>query len=126
MRIFIGSLLVTLICSDVQARPRHKQSSMPVVSKSYSMPTHFGQNVNRSYTNLVTQSDQEQCQKEANYMAQNNITGHVWGCIGSFEGVGYGPSPNCETCKPSSNMVLTGDASAQGKNGMWYRVRSWR
>jgi hypothetical protein len=50
----------------------------------------------------------------------------VWGCIGRFEGVGYGSSPNCNTCTPSSPMSLTGDASAQGRNGMWYRVRSWR
>lgn len=71
-------------------------------------------------------SDQERCQAEANYMATNSITGHVGGCIGRFEGVGYGSSPNCNTCTPRSNMRLTGDASAQGRNGMWYRVRSWR
>lgn len=80
-----------------------------------------------SYSTLTnSQSDQERCQAEANYMAANNITGHVWGVIGSFEGVGYGSSPNCNTCTPSSNMRLTGDASAQGRNGKWYRVRSWR
>jgi hypothetical protein len=86
---------------------------------------------NKIYSHTVgvpdsSASDQERCQAEANYMAQNNITGHVWGCIGRFEGVGYGYTPNCNTCTPSSNMSLTGDASAQGKNGMWYRVRSWR
>lgn len=74
----------------------------------------------------TSSSDQDRCQAEANYMAANNITGHVWGTIGSFEGVGYGSSPNCRTCVPSNNMRLTGDASAQGRNGMWYRVRSWR
>ena len=81
-----------------------------------------------SYTSshVSSGSDQERCQAEANYMAANNITGHVWGCIGRFEGVGYGSSPNCNTCTPSSGMALTGDASAQGRNGMWYRVRSWR
>jgi hypothetical protein len=79
-----------------------------------------------SYTNMVTSSDQERCQAEANYMAANNISGHVWGVIGRFEGVGYGNSPNCNTCTPSSNMRLTGDASAMGRNGKWYRVRSWR
>ena len=83
-----------------------------------------------SYTNSDTvssgNSDQERCQAEANYMAANNITGHVWGVIGRFEGVGYGSSPNCNTCTPRSGMALTGDASAQGRNGMWYRVRSWR
>lgn len=80
-----------------------------------------------SYTSSVTNSsDQQRCEQEANYMAANNITGHVWGVIGRFEGVGYGSSPNCNTCVPSSNMNLTGDASAMGRNGMWYRVRSWR
>lgn len=79
-----------------------------------------------SYTNNIAGDDQSRCQAEADYMARNNITGHVWGVIGSFEGVGYGGGPNCYTCVPSSNMILTGDASAQGRNGMWYRVRSWR
>ena len=81
-----------------------------------------------NYTNNVMSggNDQDRCQAEANYMAANNITGHVWGTIGSFEGVGYGSSPNCNTCVPSGRMNLTGDASAQGRNGMWYRVRSWR
>lgn len=78
-----------------------------------------------SYTTMNS-SDQERCQAEANYMAANNISGHVWGTIGNFEGVGYGSSPNCNTCVPSSRMTLTGDASAQGRNGRWYRVRSWR
>jgi len=80
-----------------------------------------------AYTNnVMSSSDQERCQAEANYMAANNISGHVWGTIGNFEGVGYGSSPNCNTCVPSGNMTLTGDASAQGRNGKWYRVRSWR
>lgn len=81
-----------------------------------------------SYTSnsMNTNDDQSRCQAEADYMAANNITGHVWGCIGRFEGVGYGSSPNCNTCTPGSSMTLTGDASAQGRNGMWYRVRSWR
>jgi len=82
-------------------------------------------NKSHSYTNSFG-GDQERCQAEANYMAANNITGHVWGVIGRFEGVGYGSSPNCRTCTPSSNMTPTGDASAIGRNGMWYRVRSWR
>ena len=79
-----------------------------------------------SYTVNHSGSDQERCQAEANYMAANNISGHVWGTIGSFEGVGYGNSPNCNTCVPRGSLRLTGDASAQGRNGMWYRVRSWR
>lgn len=71
-------------------------------------------------------NDQERCQAEADHMAANNIKGHVWGTIGGFEGVGYGSSPHCVTCTPSYNMTLTGDASARGRNGVWYRVRSWR
>jgi len=89
---------------------------------SYSQP----KSVTQSYTINVGGDDQSRCQAEANYMASNNITGHVWGTIGSFEGVGYGSSPSCNTCVPNSNMRPTGDASAQGRNGMWYRVRSWR
>lgn len=77
------------------------------------------------YTNKI-QTDQDRCQAEANYMAANNITNHVWGTIGSFEGIGYGNSPNCRTCTPRYQMTPTGDAVAQGRNGMWYRVRSWR
>jgi hypothetical protein len=85
----------------------------------------------RTYTNggsmVVSNCDQGRCQAEANYMASKNITGHVWGTIGNFEGVGYGPSPTCRTCSPNNpNMRLTGDAVARGSNGMWYRVRSWR
>jgi hypothetical protein len=72
------------------------------------------------------ETDQQRCQAEADYMAANNIRGHVWGTIGRFEGVGWGNSPTCKTCTPSYNMTLTGDASAQSNNGTWYRVRSWR
>lgn len=95
----------------------------------YTPSQSYSSNKVYSYTSgaeLSGSSDQERCQAEANYMAANNITGHVWGCIGRFEGVGYGSSPNCQTCTPGSSMTLTGDASAQGRNGMWYRVRSWR
>lgn len=96
------------------AKPRYYTYTQPA-TKTY------------AYSTLVTEnSDQDRCQAEANYMAANNITGHVWGTIGRFEGVGYGGSPNCNTCTPGSNMMLTGDACAQGRNGMWYRVRSWR
>jgi hypothetical protein len=114
MRLFM--LVLFLVCSInvvEAARPRYYTSSQPN-TKTY------------SYTINAGGSDQERCQAEANYMASNNITGHVWGTIGSFEGVGYGSSPNCNTCVPSNNMRLTGDASAQGRNGMWFRVRSWR
>lgn len=103
------ALIFSISLTAVAAKPKYY---------SYSQPT---------YTSSVgSSSDQERCQAEANYMAANNISGHVWGTIGSFEGVGYGSSPNCNTCVPSSRMTLTGDASAQGRNGRWYRVRSWR
>ena len=59
----------------------------------------------QSYVNTyIGSSDQDRCQAEANHMAANNISGHVWGTIGSFEGVGYGSSPNCNTCTPRNNM----------------------
>lgn len=114
---FYAFLIVLTLSSVSYAAPRYRYST-----PNYSVPKTY------SYTSeiLNTNSDQERCQAEANYMAANNITGHVWGCIGRFEGVGYGSSPNCNTCTPGSNMNLTGDASAQGRNGMWYRVRSWR
>jgi hypothetical protein len=109
--IAIALLLVTTFTAEA-ARPRY-----------YSQPTTRVE----SYTsNYSAGDDQSRCQAEADHMAANNITGHVWGVIGSFEGVGYGSSPNCNTCTPGSNMRLTGDASAQGRNGKWYRVRSWR
>lgn len=70
--------------------------------------------------------DQSRCQAEADYMASHGIRGHVWGCIGRFEGVGFGHHPHCNTCTPGGSMTPTGDASAQGRDGLWYRVRSWR
>lgn len=79
-----------------------------------------------AYSSSVAGSDQERCQAEADHMASNRIRGHVWGCIGRFEGVGFGHSPNCNTCTPGSGMTLTGDAAAQDHSGFWYRVRSWR
>jgi len=116
MKTFTITLLlffVTTLTSQA-AKPKYYTYSQP----NYKVQT---------YTSSSSSgSDQERCQAEANYMAANNITGHVWGVIGSFEGVGYGSSPHCNTCVPSGNMRLTGDASAQGRNGMWYRVRSWR
>jgi len=118
-----SAILALLLCLVVQgvahARPRR--------GYTYSTPTYSAPQKTYSYANGGHGgSDQERCQAEADHMAANNITGHVWSCIGSFEGVGYGSSPSCNTCTPSGNMTPTGDASAQGRNGMWYRVRSWR
>lgn len=113
MKICIA-LALCMVCGVAQARPNRGYTyTAPTKTYSYTSGGQSG-------------SDQERCQAEANYMAANGITGHVWGCIGRFEGVGYGSSPNCKTCTPSSAMNCTGDACAQGRNGMWYRVRSWR
>jgi hypothetical protein len=118
MRIVLSLALCLCMVGVAQARPRRTYTS--------SSPSYTSSAPVSSYTSGHGGSDQERCQAEADYMAANNITGHVWSCIGSFEGVGYGSSPNCNTCTPSGNMRLTGDASAQGRNGRWYRVRSWR
>lgn len=120
--LILACLLVSMNASDAFARPRYRSNYY-----TYSNPVNNQQKAFAYTSNVgIGSSDQERCQAEADYMAANNITGHVWGCIGNFEGVGYGNSPNCNTCTPSGNMNLTGDASAQGRNGMWYRVRSWR
>ena len=122
MKSAIFALMFCLLLQGAaHARPRRGYTTYS--TPSYSAPKTY------SYTSdhgSVGGGDQERCQAEANYMAANNITGHVWGCFGCFEGVGYGSSPNCNTCTPSGSMTMTGDASAQGRNGMWYRVRSWR
>lgn len=112
---FVGLILCVALQAVAHARPRRVYTYNQTPTKTY------------SYTSgMSSGSDQDRCQAEANYMAANGITGHVGSCIGRFEGVGYGSSPNCNTCTPGSGMRLTGDASAQGRNGMWYRVRSWR
>lgn len=125
-KITLIALIFVLTSNYAEAAPRFRR-------KNYTNSNNVVQSNNNekvySYTSdsgNSGNSDQDRCQAEANYMAANNITGHVWGCIGRFEGVGYGSSPNCNTCTPGSGMTLTGDASAQGRNGMWYRVRSWR
>lgn len=115
---FVALMLCLAVQGVAHARPRG--------GRTYSSPTYSAPKT-YSYTSMTGGgSDQERCQAEADYMAANHISGHVWGCIGRFEGVGYGSSPNCNTCTPSGGMSLTGDASAQGSNGRWYRVRSWR
>lgn len=115
MKTLLFVMTIVTMSNIVYARPNRNYS--------YSQP-----NKTYSYTSSMSNSgsDQDRCQAEANYMAANRISGHVWGTIGNFEGVGYGSSPNCNTCTPSNNMRLTGDASAQDNNGRWYRVRSWR
>lgn len=120
---YVLVLLCVLVAGVAEARPRRTYSTPTYSSPSASsMPVYQEQKM----SNLNSGGDQDRCQAEANYMASRGITGHVGSCIGSFEGVGYGSSPNCNTCTPGRGMNLTGDASAQGRNGMWYRVRSWR
>ena len=117
MKKIILLLIIITTCSISYGRPNRNYV--------YS-PQNYGTTKTYAYSNMTTHSDQERCQAEANYMAANRISGHVWGCIGNFEGVGVGYSPNCNTCTPGNNMTLTGDASAQDNSGRWYRVRSWR
>lgn len=78
----------------------------------------------------IDESDQARCQAEANTMAVQRYTGHVGSCIGRFEGVGSGPSPDCDTCTPERSglfgLRMTGDAASCDASGRWYRVRSWR
>lgn len=115
MRIFMVALILFFVATLTAeaARPKYYTYSQP-------------KSAVQSYTSMNMTDDQSRCQAEADYMARNRITSHVWGVIGNFEGVGYGSSSNCNTCVPSSNMRLTGDASAQDSSGKWYRVRSWR
>lgn len=122
----LAGVVLCCFASDAFARPRRFYRPSYTPPASVDPVVVEGVPPVSSYTSSVAGSDQERCQAEADHMAANNITGHVWGCIGRFEGVGFGHSPNCNTCTPGSNMTPTGDASAQGRNGMWYRVRSWR
>lgn len=125
MRLVLSLVLCVCVAGVAEARPRRGYTYSGTTSAPVSSYTSSGSV--SSYTSSVHGgSDQDRCQAEANYMAANGITGHVWGVIGRFEGVGYGSSPNCNTCTPGGGMSLTGDASARGRNGMWYRVRSWR
>lgn len=75
---------------------------------------------------IPTYTDQVACQIKANFLAATNILSHGSYVIGLFEGIGFGFSPNCDTCVPSYGMTLTGDAVAQSANGSFFRVRSWR
>jgi len=121
MRVFLIIFVLGLFCSEAHAKPRRYYSNT-----TQSTPTVSSYTSSNTGSDLYSGSDQDRCQAEADYMASRGITGHVGSCIGSFEGVGYGSSPQCNTCTPGRGMNLTGDASARGRNGMWYRVRSWR
>lgn len=122
MRKFLIVVLVLACCSSAEARwrlfpPRRAKSP---VQAPVQAP------VQKSPVQKVT--DQEACQQKANLIArlgwQGQRSHYVLPVIGRFEGIGYGPTPNCATCVGSGQ--LTGDAVARGANGMFYRVRSWR
>jgi hypothetical protein len=73
--------------------------------------------------------DQQWAQREANLQAARGRMGHLMGCSPNarFSGVGMSSNPNrVPTCTPRSRMTLIGDATARGRNGMYYRSRHWR
>lgn len=70
--------------------------------------------------------DYAACYAKAAQIARGGVLSHLGYVVGAFEGIGMGGSPNCDTCVPGSAMTLSGDASVQGANGLWYRVRAWR
>lgn len=75
-----------------------------------------------------TSAAQAHAQREANLMARLGRMGHLLGVApgARFSGVGYGPTPNCNTCTPRRRMTLVADAVARGRNGYYYRSRHWR
>lgn len=76
----------------------------------------------------LAETDQQRCEKEAQYMAKHRISVHVFSCIGKFEGIGVSRNSKPATCRPDARRKLrcTGDATCQSKGGFFYRVRSWR
>lgn len=73
--------------------------------------------------------DQAWAQREANLQASRGRMGHLMGCSPNarFSGVGMSSNPNnVPTCTPRRRMTLIGDATARGRNGMYYRSRHWR
>lgn len=112
--LLISMFVLALLVSPADARWRRRRSNTDQTYSTYSYGHH-------GYA-----SDQDACQAEAEFMAANGISGHVWTNIGGFEGFGVGMSPACATCVPGYGMTLTGDAAVQGAGGLWYRVCSWR
>lgn len=70
--------------------------------------------------------DYAACYAKAAQIARGGVLSHLGYVVGAFEGIGMGGSPDCATCLPPTGMTLSGDASVQGANGLWYRVRAWR
>lgn len=127
---FALALVLALVAGSAQAGPFGMFGRRPSASPSQHCTTCTQPGEVQSAQVEFDGSDQARCQQEANTMAARRIRGHVGGTIGRFEGVGYGGSPGCNTCTPEQygyrGLRLTGDASAYGADGMWYRVRSWR
>ena len=70
--------------------------------------------------------DYAACYAKASQLARGGVLSHLNYVIGAFEGIGMGGVQNCATCEPNYPMTLSGDASVQSANGLWYRVRAWR
>ena len=69
---------------------------------------------------------QTRCSKEAAWMAANYAFYHVGANVDQGECWGYGSVPNCATCPVPRGATVTGDASVQCSNGMYFRVIGWR
>lgn len=121
MKFFITLIIIMSIVSVGYAKTNKHYINGQYNQYNYDVSKNY-----YTHNRMIYLDDQYRCQAKANYMAANKISGHIWQTIGNFEGVGFGYSPNCNTCIPSGNLRLTGDASAQDSNGRWYRVRSWR
>ena len=69
---------------------------------------------------------QQRAINKSNSQAARRRMSHAGPMAGTFEGVGYGSSPNCGTCVPrGGGWTLVADSSVQSSNGMWYRTRGW-
>ena len=115
------ALLIAAVCifSCVDAEARiFKRRSRVVVRQRYSA-------VQKTATqkSSIQKSDQARAQQKANTLAARGVLSHMGYFIG-MEGIGYGTSRYCATCVYRGR--LTADAAAQGRGGVWYRVRVWR
>jgi hypothetical protein len=112
-------MTISVLCETAEARRRWRRRV-----------TYYSSNTGTEWTGPVAirKDDQAACQREAEHMAKHGIRGHVFGLIGRFEGCGWGArgKRRCDTCRPGSNMTLTGDAEVTSAWGEKFRVRSWR
>lgn len=127
MKLVCTLLLVFVVADVAEARWRLRRSARPQVRNVSRVSSH----ASSLQSVVVPQSGSMQAvaQAEADTMARSGRCGHIDGCPrgARFEGVGCSSNPNAiPTCTPRSRMSLIADARAQGRNGMWYRVRLWR